>query len=248
MATKRNKEVNAERMRLERNARRKLQRLKAKGVNIGGLKPIRPVNVSDTRAVKKYNEELKKFNNRSTQYVAGYGGIAIPKSEWVAYQKVEREWNKLHQQYWNANISTPLISEPAMTLGEQSEIRGGKGTLYGAPSYQRKLPAEKVRSLKHLKRIQAKLEHELTDEYRDERMYAYRTNILSMATNYNDSRLIDAIMSLNDRQLERLHAEGIFDADLFDRFYKGRDDNLFEDAFIIESLLERIAGVKAAVR
>lgn len=76
------KALRAEVKRLQRNAGKKLARLRAKGIKnthtIDPRKETALVNRYNTTQLKTQLERLGKFNSRSNQFVPGVRGVALP--------------------------------------------------------------------------------------------------------------------------------------------------------------------------
>lgn len=211
--TRANDRANAERKRLERNARRKITRLKNKGVATGSISPLRKVDVSDTNAVKRYNKQLRDFNSRQTQYIAGREGTPIEAKSWKKYLKLQKKWNKLHRAYWNKKKDKKLVGQD-MTLYQKAAITARK-TLFGALEYQRDLDPAKLTGEADLANRIEVLKRETAPSYAAKRAKKMRQDIGPMLERYNSQELTDAIDSLSTRQLVILQNESLFVEDFF---------------------------------
>ena len=191
----------------ERRAKRKLSRLKRKGVRTGNISPLSVVDTSDTRAVKRYTAELERFISRQTRFVAGRDGTPIPWSAWRDYQRLERQWNREHARWWGAHGGTPFVTSAGasdMTIAERSAMGRVKGAPLGGVSYQRKLEPEKIRGINDILRRTEILKKELSPTYQKERVKNLRKNLLAHVDSFNDERLPSMIKSLTNEQLVAL--------------------------------------------
>lgn len=132
--TKANEDARAHVRDAERRARRKIKRLQNKGIRTGGIAPFRDVDPSNTRALKSYARDLEKFISRSTRFVAGRDGTPIPYTAYRDYKRIERQWNKEHNRYWQKFAQHPFLTaygESDTTLGMRSAMAHVKGLPLG---------------------------------------------------------------------------------------------------------------------
>ena len=118
--TKANENARARVADAERRARRKIKRLQNKGVRTGSVEPFRTVDPSNTRALNSYANQLEKFISRSTRFVAGRDGTPIPYTAYRDYKRLERQWNREHNRYWQKFAAHPFLTaygESDTTLG-----------------------------------------------------------------------------------------------------------------------------------
>lgn len=188
----------------ERRARRKIRRLQKKGVRTGSIAPFREVDPSNTRAMNSYARDLEKFISRSTRFVAGRDGTPIPYTAYRDYKRIERQWNKEHNKYWEKFANQPFMTAygPAdMTLGQRSAAARVKGLPFGNIDYQRELLPEQIRSAEDLRRRTQILKREMSPTYQRKRMTQLRRNLLEHAATFNDPRLPNMIRKLSNEQL-----------------------------------------------
>lgn len=202
--TKANENARAHVKDAERRARRKIKRLQDKGVRTGGIAPFRDVDPSDTRALKSYARDLEKFIARSTRFVAGRDGTPIPYAAYRDYKRIERQWNKEHNRYWQKFAQHPFLTaygESDTTLGMRSAMAHVKGLPFGDIGYKRELLPEQIRSVEDLRNRMQILKRELSPSYKRKRIAQLRKNLLEHAATFNDPRVPSMIKKLSNEQL-----------------------------------------------
>lgn len=202
--TKANENARAHVKDAERRARRKIKRLQNKGIRTGGIAPFRDVDPSNTRALKRYARELEQFVSRSTRFVAGRDGTPIPYTAYRDYKRIERQWNKEHNRYWQKFAQHPFLTAYGaadMTLGQRSAASHVKGLPFGNIDYQRELLPEQIRSVNDLEQRKKILKRELSSSYQRERIKQLRKNLLEHAATFNDPRIPNMIKKLSNEQL-----------------------------------------------
>ena len=202
--TKANENARAHVKDAERRARRKIRRLQNKGIRTGGISPFRDVDESNTRALKSYARELEKFVSRSTRFVAGRDGTPIPYTAYRDYKRIERQWNKEHNRYWNKFANHPFMTAYGaadMTLGQRSAASHVKGLPFGNIDYQRELLPEQIRSVNDLEQRKKILKRELSPSFQRKRITLLRKNLLGHAATFNDPRILNMIKKLSNEQL-----------------------------------------------
>lgn len=202
--TKANENARAHVKDAERRARRKIKRLQKKGVRTGSVEPFRTVDPSNTRALKSYANQLEKFISRSTRFVAGRDGTPIPYTAYRDYKRIERQWNKEHNRYWQKFAQHPFLTaygESDTTLGMRSAMAHVKGLPFGDIGYKRELLPEQIRSVEDLRNRMRILKRELSPSYRRKRITQLRKNLLEHAATFNDPRIPNMIKKLSNEQL-----------------------------------------------
>lgn len=202
--TKANENARARVADAERRARRKIKRLQNKGVRTGSVEPFRTVDPSNTRALKSYARDLEQFVSRSTRFVAGRDGTPIPYTAYRDYKRIERQWNKEHNKYWQKFADQPFMTAYGaadMTLGQRSAAAHVKGLPFGNIDYQRELSPEQIRSVKDLEQRKKILKREMSPSFQRERITQLRKNLLEHAATFNDPRIPDMIKKLSNDQL-----------------------------------------------
>ena len=202
--TKANENARAHVKDAERRARRKIKRLQNKGIRTGSVAPFRDVDPSNTRALKSYARDLEKFISRSTRFVAGRDGTPIPYTAYRDYKRLERQWNKEHNKYWQKFAAHPFLTaygESDTTLGMRSAMAHVKGLPFGNIDYQRQLLPEQIRSEADLKKRMKILKRELSPTYQRQRITQLRKNIMEHAASFNDPRIPAMIKKLSNEQL-----------------------------------------------
>lgn len=202
--TKANENARARVADAERRARRKIKRLQNKGVRTGSVEPFRTVDPSNTRALNSYAKQLEKFISRSTRFVAGRDGTPIPYTAYRDYKRIERQWNKEHNEYWQKFANQPFMTAYGaadMTLGQRSAAAHVKGLPFGNIDYQRQLLPEQIRSEADLRKRAQILKRELSPTYQRKRITQLRKNLLEHAATFNDPRIPNMIRKLSNEQL-----------------------------------------------
>lgn len=202
--TKANENARAHVKDAERRARRKIKRLQNKGIRTGGIAPFRDVDPSNTRALKSYANQLEKFISRSTRFVAGRDGTPIPYTAYRDYKRLERQWNKEHNKYWQKFAAHPYLTaygESDTTLGMRSAMAHVKGLPFGNIDYQRQLLPEQIRSEADLRKRAQILKRELSPTYQRQRITQLRKNLMEHAASFNDPRIPAMIKKLSNEQL-----------------------------------------------
>lgn len=202
--TKANENARARVADAERRARRKIKRLQKKGIRTGSVAPFRDVDPSNTRALNSYANQLEKFISRSTRFVAGRDGTPIPYTAYRDYKRLERQWNKEHNKYWQKFAAHPFLTaygESDTTLGMRSAMAHVKGLPFGNIDYQRQLLPEQIRSEADLKKRMKILKRELSPTYQRQRITQLRKNLMEHAASFNDPRIPAMIKKLSNEQL-----------------------------------------------
>lgn len=204
MATKRNKEVNERRKDLERRAKRKLQRLKRKGVAVGNISPLEKVDESNTRAVKAYNARLESFIDRRNAYLAGRDGTPIPRAVWQEYKRTRKAWEKAHDKFWREFGDKRIITahgKQDMTLREYAAQAKGKGAAFGGAGIRPIPPIEKVRGVADLQTRMEAMRNEMSEDYLKRRAKTLKQNLIRHVDVFNDVRIDKAVRALTVNQL-----------------------------------------------
>lgn len=202
--TKANENARANVKDAERRARRKIKRLQNKGIRTGGIAPFRDVDPSNTRALNSYARDLEKFISRSTRFVAGRDGTPIPYTAYRDYKRIERQWNREHNKYWQKFARHPFLTaygESDTTLGMRSAMAHVKGLPFGNIDYQRELLPEQIRSVKDLEQRKKILKRELSPSFQRKRITQLRKNLLEHAATFNDPRIPNMIKKMSNEQL-----------------------------------------------
>lgn len=250
MANPANKQTIATMRKLEKRAQQKLKRLQDNGVRTGSISPLKQVDTSNKGKVKAYIRDLKRFNSRKTQYVAGRDGTPLPEAEIKYYRELEKKWNKAHKKFWKNYADQPFFTpegESDVTLGELSSYVHVKGLPYGDINYQRNVSVENIRGLKDLRRRIKIMETETSKDYEQSRLKNLRINMQNFAHILNDQRLLDMVEDMTDDQLLELWTNSDF-VEIFYHAYPGKNGNAVSKAMDyekdVEHMLQLVEGVK----
>jgi len=197
---------------LERNARRKIARLKAKGVTADMLISFRDAkNVAryNTKQADSYIQRLEQFNSRKTGFVQLGNGKWIPKEKWLAYKDAEARANKSVR-----NLKKRFEKMPSpnkwLTMAELRQM-----TVEGLVSQGRKkMPSpsdihevhrkpHSIRSESALGKLERKYREQLTAEGRKRKVEGYRRTIKGLL-DFVEPSLSSEIDSLTDEQIRKL--------------------------------------------
>lgn len=211
----------------EKRARAKVKRLQSKGVRTGSIEPFREVDPTDTRAMKRYAQDLERFISRQTRFVAGRDGTPIPYNMWRDYQRLERKWNKVHNEYWRNFAPRPFTTaygQQDVTMGELSSQVHIKGQPYGDIGYERHLLPQQVRGIGDIKKRMKQLKTEISPTYRIKRAKQLRKDMMKYADAFNDPSIPRMIRKLTYEQLILLQETTNF-VPLYFRYIETDTDN-----------------------
>lgn len=176
---KRRGQVTAKENRIKRNT----------GVDVRGTAadPRRPVNAVErmnTAQLNSYKRELDAFMSRSNGFVAGANNAPIAKSDWLAYKKVEREFNKVGASHFDqiANIFIPVSG---MTIAERDKLmmpdnKRAQGEVVHRPYGEVNRKAANVKSADALNKLKAAMEKKLSHDYLPSQIAAGRKQLSQM--------------------------------------------------------------------
>lgn len=210
----------------ERRAKRKLNRLRRNGINTGGINPIHSrVDLSDTRAVKKYTKQLESFIDRKTRYIsadkfskgwqANYEGAPIRYSVYREYMQAERAFNKAMQKRYDEMATKPFV--------QSGRVQGTVENVSVEYKVQREKHAKadistvKIKNEADLLRRAEILRKAASDDARLAGMERYRQHLLDWSATYNNG-LQDLVNSLTAEQLWELRTTTNFD-DAYHMYY-----------------------------
>lgn len=75
----------------------------------------------NTRQLNKYLGELNAFQSRSVGFVAGAGGVVLPRLKWEQYKRLEAQYNALGIKH-EAKISDIFLPTAGMTLRQRNAM------------------------------------------------------------------------------------------------------------------------------
>ena len=96
------------------------------GADVSGLSddPRRDVSVVkkyNSKQLKSYLAKLDAFQSRSVGFVAGAGGVPIPKVKWQQYKNLEKQYNKIGENH-EAKIADIFLPTAGMTLRQRNAM------------------------------------------------------------------------------------------------------------------------------
>jgi hypothetical protein len=241
----------------ESRANAKIARLQRNGVRTGSINPIKAhIDKSDAESVRRYTADLKQFNSRKTQYVAGADGTPLPAKLFKEYTSLVKKWNKEHLKFWRNFGSKKVITSQGaqdMTVAQSSATTtSNAGYPFGGVNYQRSVEPEKIKSVADLRRRMQIIRNELSPAYQAERMNKLRDNLDKAAQVMNDKELSSSIQKLTPRQLAALSVQSNFVEVLYaqlNEFYKAQSGeyvNDVESSAMTEHLKQTLANIEQA--
>lgn len=201
-----NARANADVRDAERRARRKMSRLRARGIDTRSISPIRDIDKRDTWGLKSYARQLEKFISRDNRYVPGAAGTPLPYVEFRDYKRYERELNKRRQREWNA-IKSAKVYGTDMTIEEREAV----GTLKGRLSSRLlDVQPESFRSVSEIRKRVTNLKRMLSPTYEHNRYVTLKENLLEAANKMGNDDLVNVIDDMNETQLRVLYMQSDF--------------------------------------
>lgn len=116
--------LRAEVKHLQRNAGKKLGRLRDKGINVRSLDPRKDaalINRYNKTQLKSQLERLGNFTARTNQFVPGVRGVPIPAAEWRKYKAVEKKYN-LQIEATQAAVGNIRLGKSSLTIAERYAV------------------------------------------------------------------------------------------------------------------------------
>lgn len=167
--------LRAEAKRRRAAATKKIARMRReKGVDITGTQydPRRNAKLLDkynSTQVRAYLRALDAFQSRNVGYVAGAGGVPLPKTAWQRYKSIENKFNKLGRK--NAEgIDNVKLPGRGMTVRERKDTivptrKSAAGDAANTPFYNKNLSPESVKSVAALERLMRSFQKKLDPKY-----------------------------------------------------------------------------------
>lgn len=200
---KRRSAVTAKENRIKRNT----------GVDIRGTKedPRRPLDVVDKynkTQLRNYLNKLNAFMNRSVGYVAGAGGVPIPKKDWLEYKKLEKQYNSVGAMHFE-DVANIFIPNAGMTIKQRdATIRPDSITAQGdivvRPYSEISRNSTNIATPESIKKLIADMKKKTSKGYLSGMIKAAREQLNQMLDNIGNSELKTEANSLSDNQFNIL--------------------------------------------
>lgn len=199
----------------QRRAKRKVRRLKNKGIATKNIEPFRnDIDLSNTVQVKQYTKHLENFISRKNRIVAGYEGTPIKWSDYKRFKEVEKKWNKKHNEIWRSYIKKKTVDsrgETDITVELQEMLvkaNGGKPMV--GLNYERNASLKNLRGIKDIKRREEIMKRELSPNYLNDRVKKLRKDLMKDIAFFNSPELEKKIRGMTNEQLLELNVRTDF--------------------------------------
>lgn len=232
----------------ERRAKRKLARLRNKGIATRSINPIHPVDPTNTRALNSYAANLEKFISRKNAYVGINEGTPIPKTLWLKYKRTERTWNNFKRAQAERAKNRPYITTP----GVQHDTTRSILEMMRKDAWK-DAQLRNIKSKKELKERIKRLEHEMTKSFQIERGKRVRANVFEKIDYFDDkarARMIKALNRLTNEEMMILSAESNFESAFYSWIngdYSNKDMSTEEKDSAEISFAENVEGLVESI-
>lgn len=200
LARKRRSAVTAKIGRIRRNT----------GVDIAGnaddpRRPAAVVKKYNSRQLNRYIAELNAFQSRDVGYVAGSGGVPIPKSKWATYKRLERQYNaagKMHE----AKVLDTFLPQAGMTLRQRQAMihPTAMGEVVNTPYAQIDRSPSQVPGVKALDRLIKDMRRKVTKEYLPSEIKKSRKQLNDMLKTAGNGEFAKRAAKLTNSQFDTL--------------------------------------------
>lgn len=207
----RNAELRATVRKLETNAKRKVNRNKAKGIaGVNTFTPVRPsidLGSLNKRQLTTYSHQLQRFNSRRNQFLADANGEALPSRAWKAYKRKENAYN--------AKVNAIFDEVKGLTLPNGQSIKDRMNIItpdHPAMANQavnalfrptsREVSA--VNGMHGLDRLNKLIDKKLAPDYFAERRKGDKEALGQMLDMLGDDELTERVGALTDKQFDTL--------------------------------------------
>lgn len=205
-------ELRAEVRRRQRAANKKVSRLKARGVQLGGTefdprREARNIGRYNTAQLKSYLSDLNKFTSRENAFVAGAGGTPIRRSTYEAYTRAQRRYNMVAESAYEAVKST-FIPSHGMTV-EQFDAgmlskRPGANVGATRPLAPFRRAANEIVSEERMRELTKLLETKARPTFVRRKIKSQRDQMMKALQEFGDLDLLERASKLTNFQLDVL--------------------------------------------
>lgn len=209
---------------LERKAKRKLSRLKSKGIRTGSITPIKNASGFTREQKESYARKLAGFIDNAG-YSKGADGTPIPNSLIQQIRYNERKIDKYRAERYGYDREEAKKRKTAMgdmtleqfhMMGTRFDPKKGKYVYNTRASHAGSLPLpehdiDTFKSVKDARKYLSRLHTIQTEEYQNKKMETLIKNIHKRAEAYPDNEELQSLLkSLTLSELDRLYAESDF--------------------------------------
>jgi len=201
---KRRNAVTAKENRIKRNT----------GVDIRNTSqdPRRPVGVVERynrQQLTKYLSELNSFMSRSVGYVAGAGNAPIPKADWLAYKKLEKQYNAIGEAHFSEFKDLALPMNDGLTVAEREKLmvptdKRMQGEVIHRPYSPLDRDASRVKGVEGLKKLTEGIKKKLNSNFLPSQIAAGRKQLEQMLTAIGNGDTVKDARKLTDFQFNIL--------------------------------------------
>lgn len=227
MASKRNRKINpelaamrAEVARKQRNAAAKIRRIEKTTGAVLGASPADPrVNAAKlarytAKQLQAYSSRLDAFTHRSNQFVAGVGGVPLPRKKWEEYKALEAANNAMAKSRIDehGNIKLPG-SDTTIAMREREIIsrsaRAQGGLAANKPhTYVERTP-NNINGIEGLDKLIMDMRRKQKRQYIPAKIKAGREELDKMLKIIGNDALRDRARNLTDNQFDILWHESM---------------------------------------
>lgn len=210
--------------RKQRNAAAKMRRIeKTTGAVLNNSQADPRVNFAKlarytTKQLLAQSRKLDEFNHRNNQYVAGVGGVPLPRAKWNQYLNEQAKNNRIVAERM-AEFGNVKIPGAGVTIQQRNEeILGDSLRSHGAavnkPYVKLTREAHNIPSVEALDKLLVDMRKKNNRSYIQEKVDRGRRELREMLDDLGMPDLIDLADSLTDNQFDIFWHEtaGAFDA------------------------------------
>lgn len=167
----------------------------------------------DISVIKRYNKaqlnkyigELNAFQSRSVGYVAGAGGVPIPKNKWQQYKRLERQYNALGVKH-EAKVADIFLPTAGMTLRQRNAMihPTAVGEVVNRPYSQVDRVPSQIPGVKALDKILKDMERKTSKTYLPGEIKKSRKQLNDMLKTAGNGNMIARASKLSDAQFDTL--------------------------------------------
>lgn len=193
----------------QRAVGQKVSRIERQGIRIRkeGLDPrqdMGAVRGMSTPQLHRYLARLDRFQDRSTNFVAGRRGVPIPKADWLEHERLKRAVNRQADAY-EVKVGGIRIGPLGRTIGGRLDDRkppdnarmGGKRRTFERIERE----AGNQESAGAVREHIASMRKQLDPNYMKRRMRSQRRALKKMLTTAGEHALLHEMSELSDEQL-----------------------------------------------
>lgn len=166
------------------------------------------INTEGNRGFQKILKERLSLKPLVTD-----SGFELSRKQIKELRKLEKQWNKVHSKFWKDIKNSPLVAggkNQAETLAQRGDITDRRINTFMKPNFIRETDLSKIRNQSDYDRRMEIMRYEISPVYMENRTRDFRKNIENNINFYGDEDLANLFNSLNDRQLQYLQNQTIF--------------------------------------